>query len=84
MEFAAVEGATESGEEATAEDLSQRAHLEEKAGTGRDPGGPVGTEGEAGDKAVEVDMLLKVLSPRVQDGGEADRAAAVPRVAGEA
>ena len=40
-------------------------------------------QGAAGDQTVQMEMLREILSPRVQNRGDADRAAKVPRVTTE-
>jgi hypothetical protein len=74
-------GAVERGEELAAEDEGEGSHGEEKPRRPRpDPARPVGGQPATGDETVEVQMLRQILPPRVQDGGDADRAAEMPRV----
>ena len=48
-----------------------------------DPPRAVRSHRAAGDEAVQVQMLREILAPRVQDRGDPDRAAEVPRIAAE-
>jgi hypothetical protein len=84
VQFAAVEGALQTGEIAPAKDLGQGADREEKRGSGRNPARAVRRERAAGEDAVDVHVLRKILAPGVEHGGHAEVTAEVTRIASEA
>ena len=78
-----VEGVLQGGQEEPAEEARQHADRQEEARSARDPARPVRREAAAGDDAMEMRMMDQRLSPRVQDGEEADRGAQVRRIGGD-
>ena len=80
MEVARVERVLEAGEIFRAKDRRQRADRKEKRRPPGDPPRPVCGQCTAGDQTVEMEVLREVLSPRVQNRRDPDRAAEMPRV----
>ena len=84
MSFTPIERPLQAGEIAPAEDLSQGADGKEERGPGWNPACAVRGEGAAGDDTVDVNMLRKILAPRVEYGRHAHVAPEVTRIAPEA
>src|SRR5712691_5211323 len=84
MQGAAREGALQPRQIAAAEDLRQGADGEEEVGPRGNPPCPIPRQRAPGDDAVDVDVLRERLAPRVEDGGDAEVAAEMTRVAAEA
>ena len=70
-EFVFFEGTFEGFEEFSAEDGAQRIIVEEEAFAGRDVAGLVEGEGSLGEEAMEVEMVIQLLIPGMQDEGKA-------------
>src|SRR5881628_1104811 len=75
LEFAALAGASERGEELAAEEPRHDGDREEEAAApaGRHPAGTVGSEAAAGHDAVQVRMGGEGAGPGVEDGGDAEQ-----------
>jgi hypothetical protein len=80
---ALVERALQPREILRAEDDRERLHRKQKRRAPADPTRAVARQGAARDETVDVQMLRQRLTPSVEDGGHADRAAQVSRIAPE-
>ena len=76
-------GAPQAVEVAGPEDDRQGPYRKEEATRRPNPLRCVAAQRAAGHHAMEMEVLRERLAPRVQDGGHADRAAQMPRVAPE-
>lgn len=70
-EFVFLEGTFEGFQEFSAEDAAQRIIVEEEAFAGGDPAGLVEGEGTSGEEAMEVEMVIQLLIPGMEDEGKA-------------
>ena len=82
-ERARVEGVLQAPEILRPEDERERLDRKQKGPPSANPAGAVGGQRAPGDETVHMEMLREGLTPRVQDGGDADGAAEVAGVAPE-
>ena len=82
-ELAATACMLEQVDELAAEHAAEHVHREEEPGRTGDPPRPVRRQAAAGDDAVDVRMMIEVLSPRVEDGEEPDVGAEMARIASD-
>ena len=64
-----------------AEHRRECAHRKQEPGLGGDPALAIGAQGSAGDHAVDMDVLIELLAPGVQDHGDAELPAEPARIA---
>jgi hypothetical protein len=83
LKFARVEGRCETFEEQAAEQTRQHPDGQEEPRPASHPACAIGREAAARHDAMDVGMMIEVLSPGVQDGGEADLSAEMPGIAGD-
>jgi hypothetical protein len=79
---ARVEGLVQTLQKEAAKEPREDPHAEEEAGTTRDPARAVATQAAAGDHAMHVRMMLKLLAPRVEHEEETDLGAEMRPVGG--
>src|SRR6202046_228805 len=72
----------EAVEEEAAEQAREDAHGQEEAGPAGDPARAVRRQAAAGNDDVDMGMMGQRRAPGVEDGGEADARAQMPRVGG--
>ena len=82
-ELAVLVRTLHAGEILGPKDGRQRADGKQKRRSPADPPRALRRQGTTGDQAVQMQVLRERLSPRVQDGGDSDRAAEMPRIASE-
>jgi hypothetical protein len=70
-EFLFFEGTFEGFQESSTKDAAQRFIVEEEGLASGDPAGLVEGEGTLGEEAVEVEMVIQLLIPGMEDEGEA-------------
>ena len=70
-------------EEFAAEEFSEDFHREEEFGSGADPASAIGRESASCDDAMKVRVKLKVLSPRMENGGETHLGSEVLFISGD-
>ena len=81
LEFASMEGATESGDELAAEDTAEHADGQEEGRPGGDPSGVIWCEAAGGNDTVDMGMKLQSLIPGVEHAEETDLGSKMSRVA---
>src|SRR6266567_2832750 len=73
----------QSSDELAAEDLTQCLNGQKEAWRGIDPSGTVGSKATSGNDVVNMGMMLKVLSPGMEDADEAYVGSKVLGIAGQ-
>ena len=82
-QVAGREGAVQAGEIRGAEDEREGLDRKQKRHAPADPARAIARQGAAGDDAVDRHVKGEGLPPRVEDGGDTDRPAEIPRIAAE-
>ena len=83
LELVLTKTLLQSGCELAPEDATQRSDGQEESSRGGDPSGTVGSKTASRNNVVDVWMMLKVLSPSVEDAKKPDVCTQMFRVAGE-
>jgi hypothetical protein len=79
-ELARVERRLEAGQEKPAVETRQHLYRQKEAGAAADPAGPIGRWPATRHDAVDMGMMMQVLSPGVQDGDQPDLGAEMPGI----
>src|SRR6266850_598221 len=79
-ELAGIERRLEAGQEEPAVETRQHLYRQKEAGAAADPAGPVGRWPAARHDAVDMGMMMQVLSPGVQDGDQPNLGAEMPGI----
>jgi hypothetical protein len=80
---ARVERRLEAGQEKPAVETRQHLYRQKEARAAADPAGPVDRWPATRHEAVEMGMMMQVLSPGVQDGDQPNRGAEMPGIGGD-